>query len=136
MFFSNAFGIWLYNLHLSTIIQTINPIENAAIASYITCCLINKVDNITSIESIVISIFIHLGELDLVSSIAKINRKEYKQWMLGRQFIPGSSNEYIILTTWLDKLLSVIFALTTVFGKEINITPAINVVITKVIAYL
>ena len=116
--------------------QTIIPITNDATASYITCCLINSVENTTSIESIVINIFIHLGELALVSNMANINKKEYKQWILGKQFIPGSSRAYIISTSLLEISLVWMFALIIVLGKAIKIIPAISVVIIKVTIYL
>ena len=64
---------------MSTIIQIIKPITRDIKASYITCCLINKVESTTNIERMLIITFGNTEEFCLVSNIANINRKEYRQ---------------------------------------------------------
>ena len=56
--------------------------------------------------------------------------------MLGKQFIPGLSSVYIILTIELAISVELIVARTTAFGNAINIIPAIIVVMIKVAIYL
>ncbi len=91
-----------------------------------TCCLVNSVAIIISIDIIVVRIF-KCTEAFLHSNIYKINNILTAQCKLGKQFWAGVSTQNTILVISSIKLVPVTIGLSTQVGYTTNIILAIKV---------